>query len=155
MIFLLFFKAPVKRLAKTARRTSLVKTLDSARSERTDAFHPPHCRRKMPRRPSFIPANPVFFRKKPYNTVKTSRKRAPMVHSTKSRLFAFVLAAALVCSALSAEDAALYEEAQAIVDAAIRSRWKATYIITSAWLPSTTARRTNPSGTSARRLTNE
>ena len=41
-----------------------------------------------------------------------------MVHSTKSRLFAFVLAAALVCSALSAEDSALYEEAQAIVDAA-------------------------------------
>ena len=41
-----------------------------------------------------------------------------MVHSTKSRLFAFVLAAALVCSALSAEDAALYEEAQAIVSAA-------------------------------------
>ncbi len=74
-----------------------------------------------------------------------------MVHSTKSRLFAFVLAAALVCSALcgcarldydhadrlaqsgdyaaaawkngtlaalSAEDAALYEETQAIVSAA-------------------------------------
>ena len=73
-----------------------------------------------------------------------------MVHSAKSRLFAFVLAAALVCSALSAEDAALYEEAQAI-----RSRRKATYITTSARLPSATARRTNPSGTSARRLTNE
>ena len=41
-----------------------------------------------------------------------------MVHSTKSRLFAFVLAAALVCSALSAKDDALYEETQAIVSAA-------------------------------------
>ena len=60
-------------------------------------------------------------------------------------------------AALSTEDAALYEEAQAIVSAAKAASGggKATYITTSAWLPSTTARRTNPSRTSVRRLTNE